>query len=110
MDGILVESEAPEGGPEDALRRRRLDFYRRSGFTFLDYDCVLFGVHYAVCLRSPNGKGTEAGAMAAHQALYAAQFPKWAYEKFIQIPRDPEHPLQPPESWAEQTTLPGLDA
>ena len=110
MDGILVESEAPEGGPEDALRRRRLDFYRRSGFTFLDYDCVLFGVHYAVCLRSPNGKGTEAGAMAAHQALYAAQFPKWAYEKFIQIPRDPEHPLQPPESWAEQTTLPGLEA
>ena len=48
--------------------------------------------------------------MAAHQALYAAQFPKWAYEKFIQIPRDPEHPLQPPESWAEQTTLPGLEA
>lgn len=109
-DGILVESEAPEGGPGDALRRRRLDFYRRNGFTFLDYDCVLFGVHYAVCLRSPNGKGTEAGAMAAHQALYAAQFPKWAYEKFIQIPRDPEHPLQPPESWAEQTTLPGLEA
>ena len=66
--------------------------------------------HYAVCLRSPNGKGTEAGAMAAHQALYAAQFPRWAYEKFIQIPRDPEHPLQPPESWAEQTTLPGLEA
>ena len=109
LDGILVESEAPEGGETDALRRRRLDFYRRSGFTFLDYDVGLFGVHYAVCLRSPNGKGSGAGAMAAHQALYQAQFPAWAYRKFIQIPWDPAHPLQPPESWAEQTTLPGLE-
>ena len=62
-DGIIVESEAPDGGEQDALRRRRMDFYRRSGFTFLDYDCILFGVHYAVCLCSPNGKGTQAGTM-----------------------------------------------
>lgn len=65
-DGILVETEVPEGGAEDALRRRRMDFYRRNGFTFLDYDCVLFGVRYAVCLCSPNGKGTQAETMAAH--------------------------------------------
>lgn len=107
-DGIIVESEAPEGGPEDDLRCRRMDFYRRSGFTFLDYHCVLFGVHYAVCLRSPNGRGTEAGTLAAHQALYRSQFPAWAYRKFIQIPRDPQKPLAPPESWAEQDNLPGL--
>ena len=108
-DSIIVESEAPEGGPEDALRRRRMDFYRRAGFTFLDYDCVLFGVHYGVCLRSPNGRGTAEGTLAAHQALYRSQFTPQAYQKFIQIPRDPDHPLAPPESWAELDNLPGLN-
>ena len=112
-DGILVESEAPEGGaPEggetDALRRRRLGFYRRSGFTFLDYECILFSVHYAVALCSPNGRGTEAAAMAAHQALYRSQLAPWAYDRFIQIPLDPTRPVAPTESWAGQTTLPGL--
>ena len=109
LDGIIVESEAPEGGETEVLRRRRMDFYRRNGFVFLDYDCVLFGVHYAVCLRSPNGRGTEEAVMEAHKALYRAQFSDWAYRKFIQIPRDPENPLEPPESWAEQTSLPGLE-
>ena len=109
LDGIIVESEAPEGGETDALRRRRMDFYRRNGFAFLDYDCILFGVHYAVCLRSPNGRGTGEAVMEAHRALYRAQFPDWAYRKFIQIPRDPKNPLEPPESWAEQTTLPGME-
>lgn len=108
-DGIIVESEAPDGGDHDALRKRRMDFYRRNGYTFLDYDCVLFGVHYAVCLCSPSGKGTRSGALEAHKALYRRQFSQWAYDRFIQIPRDPEKPLQPPESWAEQTTLPGLE-
>ena len=107
-DGIIVESEMPEGGPEDILRRRRMDFYRRSRFVFLDYDCVLFGVRYAVCLFSPNGRGTRTGTLSAHQALYQSQFPAWAYQKYIQIPRDPDHPLAPPESWADQENLPGL--
>ncbi len=107
-DGILVESEAPEGGPTDALRRRRMDFYRRAGFVFLGYDCALFGVHYAVCLCSPNGRGGEAAAMAAHQALYRSQLTPWAYEKYIQIPYDPARPLAPPSSWAELKNLPGL--
>ncbi|MDY3013703.1 MAG: GNAT family N-acetyltransferase [Evtepia sp.] len=108
-DGIIIESEAPEGGPEDAIRRRRIEFYRRNGYTFLGYDCMLFGVHYKVCLHSPNGEGTEAGAMASHQALYRSQFTQWAYDRYIQIPRDPAKPLEPPESWAEQTTLPGME-
>lgn len=107
-DGILVETEAPEGGPQDGLRRRRMAFYRRNGFAFLEYDCVLFGVRYAVCLASPNGKGTEKAALAAHQEIYREQFPPWAYERYVQIPRDPDHPMPPPEAWAEQGNLPGL--
>jgi len=108
-DGIIVESEAPEGGQSDGIRQRRMNFYRRNGYTFLRYDCMLFGVHYRVCLCSPNGKGSEEATMAAHQALYGSQFPGWAYRRFIQIPRDPDAPLQPKESWAEQRGLPGLE-
>ena len=89
-------------------RRRRMDFYCRAGFTFLTYDCVLFGVHYAVCLLSPNGKGTEEAAQQAHVTLYRSQFSPKAYDAFVQIPRDPDHPLAPPESWADLKTLPGL--
>ncbi len=102
------QSEAPEGGETDALRRRRLGFYQRNGFTFMDYECILFSVHYAVALCSPNGRGTEAAAMAAHQSLYRSQLAPWAYDRFIQIPLDPTRPVAPTESWAGQTTLPGL--
>lgn len=108
-DGIIVESEAPDGGEHDALRNRRMDFYRRNGFTFLDYDCILFGVHYGVCLCSPNGKGREEDVMQAHINLYRHQLTQWAYDRFVQIPRDPENPLQPPESWADQVDLPGME-
>ena len=107
-EGILVESEAPEGGPEDALRRRRLGFYQRNGFRPLSYDCLLFGVHYRTFLLSPNGKGTEAAAMEAHRQVYRAQLAPWAYEKFVEIPRDPQRAAAPAESWADQTNLPGL--
>lgn len=106
--GILVESEAPEGGPEDALRRRRLGFYQRNGFRPLSYDCLLFGVHYRTFLLSPNGKGTEAAAMEAHRGVYRSQLAPWAYEKFVEIPRDPTRPAAPAASWADQTNLPGL--
>ena len=107
-EGILVESEAPEGGPEDALRRRRLGFYQRNGFRPLSYDCLLFGVHYRTFLLSPNGKGTEAAAMEAHRGVYRSQLAPWAYEKFVEIPRDPTRPAAPAASWADQTNLPGL--
>ena len=46
--------------------------------------------------------------MAAHQSLYRSQLAPWAYDRFIQIPLDPTRPVAPTESWAGQTTLPGL--
>ena len=107
-DGLFVEVEQLEGGPEDALRRRRMDFYRRSGFTFLDYSCVLFGVHYVVSLLSPNGKGTAEGTLAAHQALYRRHLTPKAYQEYIQIPSDQDRLLESPKSWAELDNLPGL--
>ena len=40
FDGLLVEAEAEDtqaGEEDNALRRRRIDFYRRCGFRMLDY-------------------------------------------------------------------------
>lgn len=106
--GILVESEAPEGDDRDALRQRRMGFYRRNGFAFLPYTCVLFGVHYAVALCPPAEAGGEETVMEAHREVYRAQLAPWAYEKFVEIPRDPQRTAAPAESWAGQTNLPGL--
>lgn len=106
--GILVESEAPEGDGRDALRQRRMGFYRRNGFAFLSYTCVLFGVHYAVALCPPAEAGGVEAVMEAHRQVYRAQLAPWAYEKFVEIPRDPQRTAAPAESWAGQTNLPGL--
>ena len=81
--GILVESEAPEGDGRDALRQRRMGFYRRNGFAFLPYTCVLFGVHYAVALCPPAEAGGVEAVMEAHRQVYRAQLAPWAYEKFV---------------------------
>ena len=103
-----MESEAPEGDDRDALRQRRMGFYRRNGFAFLPYTCVLFGVHYAVALCPPAEAGGEEAVMEAHREVYRAQLAPWAYEKFVEIPRDPQRAAAPAESWAGQTNLPGL--
>lgn len=108
-DGILVESEAPQGGEKDALQRRRLAFYGRCGFAPMGYDCLLFGVHYRTFLLSPNGRGREQAALAAHQALYAAQFPPDQLARYIQLPLDPDNPLPDAGSWAGKTDLPGRE-
>ena len=105
-DGILVESEAPQGGEKDALQRRRLAFYGRCGFAPMGYDCLLFGVHYRTFLLSPNGKGTEQAALAAHQALYAAQFPPDQLARYIQIPWTRTTPCRPPAPGRARPTSP----
>ena len=99
--GILVESEAPEGDGRDVLRQRRMGFYRRNGFAFLPYTCVLFGVHYAVALCPPAEAGGEEAVMEAHRQVYRAQLAPWAYEKFVEIPRDPQRAAAP-LSWPKR--------
>lgn len=107
-DGILAESEAPDGGPNDALRRRRMGFYTRNGFAFLDYACLLFGTAYAVCLCSPNGTGTPAQAQAAHRAVYRAQFSEQTFTTSIHIPWDTTQPIPPGPSWVEMQGIESL--
>ena len=75
FDGLLVEAEAedPQAGEEqNALRRRRIDFYRRCGFRMLDYKARLFGVTYAMLA---SGTLTTADALAAHRRHYRLDEP-----------------------------------
>ena len=75
FDGLLVEAEAedPQAGAEDnALRRRRIDFYRRCGFRMLDYRARLFGVTYSMLA---SGTLTAADALAAHRRHYRLDEP-----------------------------------
>lgn len=86
VEGILVEAEAedPEATEgENALRRRRLAFYRRLGFRDLRYVADIYGVRYAMFL---YGDKSEEEAMEAHQRLYHYELSPWLYEKFIHIP------------------------
>ena len=91
--GILVESEAPEGDDRDALRQRRMGFYRRNGFAFLPYTCVLFGVHYAVALCPPAEAGGEAAVMEAHRKSTG---PSWPPGPMRSSWRSPGTPSAPP--------------
>ncbi|MEG1999791.1 MAG: GNAT family N-acetyltransferase [Evtepia sp.] len=99
--GILGEVESPDGGAEDELRLRRLNFYRRNDFTKMDYDCVLFGVLYDTMLLSPNGKGTDAAAQELHRKLYMDHLPEKIAQRYVSLPRDPNAPPQPLVSQAE---------
>lgn len=75
FDGLLVEAEAedPKAEEEDnALRRRRIDFYRRCGFRLLDYKARLFGVTYSMLA---SGALTDADALAAHRRHYRLDEP-----------------------------------
>ena len=84
---LLAEVAAP--GPslppeENALRTRRLDFYRRAGFSVLPYEADIFRVRY-VMLTSGDPQDA-AGAMEAHIRLYRTQFAPPVYRRMVHIP------------------------
>ena len=86
--GLLVEAEAEEPGAEaeeNALRRRRLAFYRRGGFRDLGYTARIFGVPYAMLV---SGQSDQAEAAEAHRRLYHYEFSPWLYRRFIHIPEE----------------------
>ena len=75
FDGLLVEAEAEDPGAgeeQNALRRRRIGFYRRCGFRLLDYRVRLFGVTYAMLA---SGTLAETAALAAHRRHYRLDEP-----------------------------------
>ena len=97
---FLGEVEAPDDRDEaeNALRRRRLAFYERNGFRFLNYDCALFGVHYRDIV---FGDVTDGEALLAHQNIYAEHFPPTHLKRFIQLPLEPGEAVKPCFPWTE---------
>ena len=84
---LLAEVEAPGAHlPQETnrLRTRRLDFYRRAGFSVLPYEADIFRVRY-VMLTSGDPQDA-AGAMAAHIRLYRTEFSPLAYRRMVHIP------------------------
>ena len=67
------------GDGRDALRQRADGLlYRRNGFAFLSYTCVLFGVHYGRGPVPPGRGGRGRGlSWRAHRQVYRAQLAPW---------------------------------
>ena len=94
---LLAEVEAPEESAppgENALRQRRLHFYRRAGFAPLGYQAVLFGVRYAM-LAWPAADSQEGERLqAAHRALYQSEVPPLLFRRVIHIPAEKPAPAR----------------
>ena len=94
---LLAEVEAPEESAppgENALRQRRLHFYRRAGFAPLGYQAVLFGVRYAM-LSWPAADSREGERLqAAHRALYQSEVPPLLFRRVIHIPTEKPTPAR----------------
>lgn len=91
---MILEAEAPDGGAEDALRQRRLDFYLRAGCVMLPYDCALFGVHYN-CLAMNCGDRDAQTVLQLHHALYRKHMLRAMDEAYVQIPLLPGEKATP---------------
>lgn len=105
-EGIIVESEAPDGGQEDELRRRRLGFYARAGCTLLPHDAWLFGVHYRTLLLDAAAAGADpARALEAHRELYHNYLTQEQLCSFVRLPFDPERDAPPAFEWEEVLRL-----
>lgn len=71
--GILVEAESPRAeAPEavNALRRRRLDFYRHAGYRDLDCTAFLFGVWYTLLVSGRTPEDQRPAILDMHEKLY----------------------------------------
>jgi GNAT superfamily N-acetyltransferase len=99
---LFGEAESPtaQDEAENALRRRRLDFYRRSGFRVLDYQCALFGVRFCCLYRGPEGDDRRVEAL--HRSVYAGYFSPEHMERFIQLPLRPGEDIHPAPEWTEE--------
>ena len=73
--GIVLESERPEAGKDEAdreLRRHRLGFYERNGFVRTELKCVLFGVEFTIMYRPAVCTLDEHGVYLELKRLYQA--------------------------------------
>lgn len=58
-DALMIECERPKTAPDQALARKRIEFYTRAGAVLTDVRIWLFGVEYSI-LFMPCGCNTPA--------------------------------------------------
>ena len=99
---IFGEAEAPDSDDpeENDLRRRRINFYLRSGFRLLDYECALFGVHFHCLYRGPEQDDRKIEQL--HRGVYANYFSPEHMARHIQLPLRPGETINPAPAWVEE--------
>lgn len=71
--GVLVEAEAPRSEAceaVNALRRRRLAFYRQAGYRDLNCTAFLFGVWYTLLISGRTPTERRPAILTMHEKLY----------------------------------------
>lgn len=104
LNGILLEVEAPDGGREDKLRLRRLEFYRRNDCRLLPYDCALFGVHYRTLVLPVSGSEAAEELFRFHRRIYQNSFTPEQYQSYVEIPLPAGQKPRNRVSWADLKT------
>lgn len=88
--GVFCEAEIPNSGdPEvDALRTRRVNFYKRNGMKQMGFTTKIFNVPYVVLAHGPEISDEELMEIDRH--IYRSGLPTAVYEKNVVIPWKPE--------------------
>lgn len=97
---ILGESEAPTHAPDPEMAKRRLGFYDRNNARMAGYDTEMFGVHYKTLYWAQTEIPDER-LIEEHRFIYQNQFSPEIYNRYVQIPRDPEAPPGVQVPWNE---------
>ena len=82
--GMMAEVEDPDWaeGDERAVRLRRLNFYRRAGYTPTPFENEIFTVHYLLHVWPEKPARAVAEALSH---LYWLQVPEELYRKYVHI-------------------------
>lgn len=84
--GILVEAESvrsAQTAEEQAIRKKRIRFYRNNGMHTADFYCLLFGVEYEILYLPCEGRAEAASPREGLQTIYDTIIPKILHTKNI---------------------------
>ena len=87
-DALFIECERPKAAPDEAMARRRIRFYERSGAKMTPVRIALFGVAYSI-LVLPCAENVDVQQDWAQQMLfvYRQMLPPHLFERSVQLIR-----------------------